>query len=464
MKILFINIALRQTSGPKYLPLGLCYIISAVKRAGYGYDLLDLDANQLSKEQTELFLRTHRYDIVAMGCIVTGYRHVKWLAQVIEEAFPDTIIIVGNSVASSIPNILLNKTKTDIAVIGEGDQTILDLLRAIQNKSDLGSVHGIAYKQNNDIKCSPRREVIRDIDQIRIPDWDIFNVDLYIASLLPYLDEPYPPIPREKVRSFIINTARGCLYNCTFCYHVFRGHKYRWRSPSSIIIEMRYDQERYGINHFYFWDELTLFSIKQAEAFADAMLASGLQVYWRSSCISGLFSKDEHVEVAKKLKDAGALGIGFSLESADPEILKWMNKKATIEAFSRQVEILRRAGLPVTTSIVLGYPNETEKTIKATIDCCIASGIYPSAGYLLPQPGTPMYDYALKHGYIKDEEEYILSMGDRQDLHLNMTQMSDHELEAIVQSELGRCSRALGLNHKPEMLLKTGYVRASKTD
>ena len=459
MKILVINIALRPPSARRYLPIGLGYVVSAIKCAGFEFDLLDLDAHPQSPEQTERFLRTHRYDVVAMGCIVTGYRYVKWLSQTIKGAFPDTVIVVGDTVAQSIPHILLAKTGADIAVMGEGDETIVELLGRLQTSRDLEGIRGIWYCRNDDFVSNPPRPIIENIDQIPFPDWDLFDIEVYTQSSSKSLDEPLPPIPREQIRAMPINTARGCPYNCTFCYHIFRGEKYRWRSPESIIREMRHYREHYGINYFIFHDELTFFSIKQTELFADALLASGLQVYWSAACRSGLFTKDEHVEVAHKLKQIGCMYLGFSLESADPDILRWMNKRVGPDAFSHQVEILRQAGLGSNTAIVIGYPNETEETIRATIDCCIANGIYPSAGYLLPQPGSPMYDYALEHGYIKDEEAYLLAVGDRQDLHVNMTQMSDDELEAIVKRELARCAHELDLDLPGGALLKTGFYR-----
>ena len=122
MKILVINIALRPPPARKSLPLGLGYVVSAMKRAGFEFDLLDLDAHPQYSEQTERFLRTHHYDVVAMGCIVTGYKYIKWLSNTIKMAFPDTVVIVGNTVAESIPNILLTKTGADIAVMGESDK------------------------------------------------------------------------------------------------------------------------------------------------------------------------------------------------------------------------------------------------------------------------------------------------------------------------------------------------------
>ena len=223
---------------------------------------------------------------------------------------------------------------------------------------------------------------------------------------------------------------------------------------------MRHYVQHYGANYFAFNDELTFFSVKQAEAFADALIASGLEVWWGADCRSGLFTRDEHLSVIHKLKKAGCLALSFSLESADPEILKQMKKKASVQDFSRQVELLRQGGIASLTSLVFGYPLETEQTIKATIDVCIANEIYPSAGYLLPQPGSPMYDYAVEHEYIQDEEAYLLALGDRQDLRFNMTRLSDEQLVGTVERELARCNQELGMELKNGGLLKTGFYRS----
>jgi len=462
-KILIINVALRPGFSRKILPMGMGYITSAIRRAGFGFDMLDLDANPLSKEETEKFLQSNRYDVVAMGCIVTGYKYVKWLSLIIKESFPETIIIVGNTVAGSIPNIILSRTGADIAVIGEGDETIVDLLHRLELSRKMEGIAGICYRKDGYIVANPPRPLIENIDLIPMPDWSAFDLNIYMKSLSESIGDPLPPIPKEKIRAKPINTARGCLFSCTFCYHAFRGGKYRWRSAESIIKEMRRDNETYGINYFVFADELTFFSLKQAEHFADALIASGLQVYWAADVRSGLFTRDEHIQIAVKLKKAGCLYLGYALESADFDILRWMDKKVGPEEFSRQVDLLRKAGITSFTSIVLGYPNETEETIKATIDCCIANKIYPSSGYLLPQPGSPMYDFAVKSGHIIDEEDYLLAMGDRQDLRLNMTSMTDETFTAIVERELGRCNRELGINLPDGSLLKTGSYQTSRT-
>lgn len=460
MKILIINISLRPLPARKWLPVGLGYVVSAIERAGFSFEILDLDIHTQPKEEIIAHLETHQYDVVVMGCIVTGYRHVKWLSSIIKDKYFNTKIIVGNTVASSIPDILLRKTGADIAVIGEGDITIIELLSCIANSGNLNNVRNICYCEKGEIVRTPPRPCIENIDEIPFPNWNLFDVEAYIANISKMVNEPFPPIPKEKIRYFPINTARGCPYRCTFCYHAFRDCKYRHRSSASVIEEMRKYHEKYGINMFTFGDELSFYSIQQADEFADLLIKSGLNIYWDGNCRSGLFTEDQDITTAIKLRRSGCISLAYSLESADPEILNWMNKKVGPESFTRQVELLKKAGIPTLTSIVIGYPNETEETIKKTIDCCIKNGVYPSVGYLLPQPGSEMYEFARANGFIQNEEEYLLKIGDRQDLHLNMTKMSDVKLIECVSRELARCADELGLELSGDKLLKTGYYRS----
>ena len=158
MNILLINVSLRPESNVKLFPIGLAYIATAMRNAGYAFDLIDIDAHRYSDAEVDGFIQAKKYDVVLMGCIVTGYSKVKDLCRRVRKYQKDTFIIVGNSVATSIYEILLSRTEADIAVMGEGDVTIIELLRAIETKQDIGTVKGIAYKKPNGeiVRTAPR--------------------------------------------------------------------------------------------------------------------------------------------------------------------------------------------------------------------------------------------------------------------------------------------------------------------
>lgn len=461
MKILIINVCIRPDSKVKMFPIGLAYIATAVKNAGFEFDLLDIDALRLSNDDVEKYLTNNSYDVVCMGAIVTAFNNIKALTALVRKIQPDAKIIVGNTVASSVPEQLLENTQTDIAVIGEGDITIVELLTAIEKKTNIDAVSGIYYKTDSGVAKTPERKPVKNIDDFAFIDRTIFDIEIYILNSKEQVHGAYPG-DRDKFRSLNINTARGCIANCTFCYHAFQGMPYRHRSIENVIEEMRLLVDTYGINHFGFSDELSFYSKKQTLAFTEKILESGMKFHWAGDCRAGLFDDEIDIKLLEKMKQAGCYGIAFSLESASPDILKAMNKHITVEMFNKQASLINQAGLVVWTSLVFGYPQETPETIAKTFDVCIENKVYPSIGYLLPQPGSAMYDYALQHGYIGDEIDYLLKMGDRQDLRINMTQMSDEEFEATIHKEAKRCSQALGLNMDESSYIKTQYYRTPK--
>lgn len=461
MNILLINVSLRPESKLKLFPIGIGYIATAMKQADFLFDYLDIDVHRYTEDEVETFIKNKSYDVICMGCIVTGYKYIKQLCAVVRKYHPKSYIVVGNSVATSIYETLLTMTEADIAVMGEGDITIVELLKTITSKQPLSNVLGITYKKDGKIYKNALRPPIENISVLPHIDFSLFDVEKYIENTPEQINETVP-LPRESLRALPINTARGCIADCTFCYHNFRGCKYRYRSMDSIVTELKEMVKKYNLNYVFVGDELTFFSRKRAQEFANAILKNDLHFYWEGTCRADCFKLNEDVEILKDLKRAGCVSIAYSLESAEPEILKAMNKHISVDDFSRTTELIHKAGLIPTTSLVIGYPQETVESIKKTFDCCIENGIYPSAGYLLPQPGSIMYDYARAHGFIEDEEEYLLKLGDRQDLRINMTKMTDEEMENAVLEGLQKCNEKMHVGLKKENLIKTQYYRTKK--
>ncbi len=453
-KIQLINISLRPKSEKLFFPIGFAYIATAISNAGFDCEILDLDVLRLSDEDLEVQIKNAEFSVVAMGCIVTGYKYIKKICELIKK-YHDVPIIVGNSVATSIPHILLNKTKADIGVIGEGDITIIELLSALRDNNSIEDVKGIYFKKNGKVIFTEERDLIKSLDDIPFINYGLFDMIVYIERFKLNIPEPYP-MEFDMIKALPINTARGCPFQCTFCFHVFRGKKYRHRSVENIVKEIEMLKEKYGLNYVQFADELSLFSKKQAEELADFFIKKKIKIFWTADCRAG-FLKENDIELARKLKLAGCVSLGYSLESADETILKAMDKQIKITDFEIQTKILHEAGIIPVTSIVIGYPQETPETLQKTFDCCLKCNIYPSTGYLLPQPGTPMYDLAIEMSIIKDEEEYLLKIGDRQDFTINFTKMSQEVIESITKKNLMKISDKLNLGLEEEKLIKTGH-------
>lgn len=458
-KILVINPSLRLHSTSKFLPVGIASVMTYLQYQGIEFDLLDIDIHEIEDHDVVSYLENNKYDIFLTGSIVTHYKWMKWLTREIRCQNPKSLIVVGNSVAGSIPELFLTNSSADIAVIGEGEITCGELVLRILNNQSWEDLEGIAFKKKNSssIKINNRRKSHKKLDDLPMINWDKFDTEKYF-------DKSYAlakSIDGKDIRVMPVVTARGCAFRCTFCHFVFWNDPYRYRSPTNIIEEIKRNVQTYDCNYISFWDDLSFASIPQAERFVDAIIDSKLNFNWSAAVRVDLFGNTKHdysrrLELAKKFKKAGCVSLGFSLESANAKILEMMNKRIEAQYFLNQVELLDEVGITSMISVVFGYPIETQDTIKETFDMCLKAKVYPSIGYLLPLPATGMYDHALKHGFIKDEDKYLDSITERQDLCLNMTKMGDDEVKHLIAEGAEKLNIELKIGLSSDKLLKTG--------
>jgi len=485
MRILFVNPSLRPNAPHRYLPVGLGYVVTAVKRRGFKFDILDLDATTHCEESVETYLSKKTYDVILVGSIVSHYRWIKWFLHTARRLQPRCTLVVGNSVGSSMPEILFAHTPADVVVLGEGDITTVEVLEALRDGRALGEIvepietiphhngnlpgcckgrgiFGIVFRDSRGrLVHTGLRPAVKKIDDLPWPDWDLFDVEYYIDRSR---GTAHPNVTRyapEQAVVLPVNTARGCVHKCTFCHYVFWDDPYRHRSAGSVIAEIDHLKKKYGANFIHFWDELSFHKLAPAERFLDTMIEADLGVHWSASVRADLMGRPEDAEedclrLAHKFKEAGAVVLAFSLESGSAEILADMNKHVEPDYFRRQAKILTSAGLISSTSLIFGYPRETRETIAKTMSMCEELNIYPSSGFLLPLPGTGVWRHAMTHRYITDADEFLTRVTERQDLVLNMTRMSDADLVGEVTDWLRHLNKVLGNGLDEASLLKTG--------
>ena len=489
MKVLFVNPSLRPNAPHRYLPVGLGYIVTAAKAARIAFDVLDIDAAGYTESYIENYLQSHKYDVIALGSIVTHYKWIKWFITAAKRIDPGCHIIVGNSVGSSMPEVIFQHTLVDSVVLGEGDITIVELLKALRDGKSLGAIveppklvphtngdlpptyegkgiHGIIFRDlKGRIVNNGRRAAAKKVDELPWPDWDLFDIKTYIAYGRETAQKNVRYYPRDEAVVFPVNTARGCVFKCTFCHYVFWHDPYRHRSSESIVGEIRRNQQKYGANYINFWDELSFHKIGPTEKVLDALIEAQLGVHFTAAVRSDLLGRsdipyEDRRRVAEKFVKAGCVSLGYSLESGDDEILTAMNKFVKAEFFQEQVKLLREVGIVSSTSLVFGYPQETRETIARTMKLCEQLRVYPSSGFLLPLPGTGMWKHALDNGFIKDCEQFVLNITSRQDFVVNMTTMSDEVFLETVTQGLKQLDEKLDTKLAPDSLIKTGgYAR-----
>ena len=497
MKILFINPSLRPgNSAHLFLPVGLGYVVTYVKEHGYDFDILDVDAGNYTNDYIEKYFMKNKFDVICMGSIVTHYRWIKWCINMIKEHQPEAKVVVGNSVGGSIPEVLFQTTKVDIVIYGEAEVTIKELFDALKMNKSLGEIvephveiphmnkgypstikgigiPGLMYRaKNNLVVNNGKRKAVKNIDDFPFPDWELFDVETYLKAskgVRGTFTWKYKP---EDAVVMPVNTARGCVFKCTFCHYVFWHDPYRHRSAENVITEIKQNQKKYNANFFNFWDELTFHKLGPAEKFVDKLIEADLKVHWTAAIRADLMGKDidnkgnliprkKRLELARKFVKAGCVHVGFSLESGSDEILEAMNKRVKSKYFKEQVHICKDAGLIANTSIIIGYPQETPETIKETMTQLEELKVYPSTGFLLPLPETGMWNYAIENNHIADIDHYLTQITERQDLSLNLTKMSVEQHKNENVQRLDRLNKSFGNPLSKEQLLKTCLLYTS---
>jgi len=461
LKLLFVNPCLRHGSVTKFPPVGLAYVMTHFHENGYVFDLLDVDINEYDDDYVENYIQKNNYDFVLLGSIVTHYKWVKWFVNMVKRHHPDTIVVGGNSVAGSIPELFLNKTSADVVVIGEGEITAYEAVEAIRLNKELSNVQGIAFRDQNGTPVINEARKVGPLDEYYLINWELFEIERYLEKPAGLGDTG---VKDEDIRALPVTTARGCAFKCTFCHYVFWNDPYRNRSPSSVIEEIRRNIEKYHVNYINFWDDLSFASAHQVDKLCDEILKSGLKFKWSASIRVDLFSRanlsqEDSFKVAEKMRKAGCYTCGFSLESGNQEILEMMNKKIEATAFADTVTILRHAEIICNTSVVFGYPIETKKTIQETFAMCLKAEVYPSIGFLLPLPATGMWDYAKHKGFITDEDRFLESITEGQDICVNMTKLSDEEIMTEIKKGGKQLNDMLQLGLDEDSYIRTGRYK-----
>ena len=436
MKVLLINPVIREWAKPNVLPLGLAYIAAVLRDNGHLVEVLDLNALRLKSGEIEARLRKSDYDVAGIGAIVTVYREVKRLIQQLKSFHPERPVMVGGSVGTSIPHIIMEKTAADIACIGEGEVTALEIVSSLERKEALEKVAGIWFKQpDGHIIKNPPRKPIRSMDTLPLPAWDLFPMEIYLVNPVgaPNRNKWVDGDSGEEfVRSMNVSATRGCPYKCIYCYHDFMGQGYRFRSPENIVAEIEALFERYGVEYIHFMDDEFCMRKDFVMEFCRLFKARfDGKVTWGCAGRVNLMTED----LIRTMADSGCVIIGYGIESGSQKMLDAMKKQVTVAQAKQALRWTQKYTEWPACSFMIGTPGETRETIQETIDFCKELDLAPEVIFFMTAyPGTELYEKAMEEGKIPDEEAYILDLGEQgEKIRINFTDLPDNELYRIQE-------------------------------
>lgn len=428
MKILMV--AYDNDSYITWFPQGLAYLASAARNAGHEVEIYQQDVFHWSDSHLTEYLDKNHFDVVEVSVIGGYYQYHKLmeLSKAINASQNRGEIkyTIGGHGPAAAPEYFLQKTKADVVGIGEGEITFVELLDAFAGKRSLESVDGIAFidSKNGYIRTKPR-ELIKDIDEIAWPAYDLFDMTHYSLLRMPHI--------KGNERCMPLLSGRGCIFQCNFCYRLDKG--FRPRSAKSIIEEIEFLKKEYNIRYVSFSDELLMSSRERTLALCQAFIDAKLNVKW--DCNGRLNFAD--IDVLNKMKEAGCVFINYGIESLDNDTLKVMHKGLTRDMIIHGVENTLKVGISPGLNIIYGNINEPISAIDDAVEFLLKYDDHAQMRTIrpvTPYPGSELFDYAVEHKLIKDVADFYENKHLNSDLlSVNFTQYTDSEVyEALYKA------------------------------
>jgi len=371
MRVLLINpfYPISETPSP---PLGLAYLAAALEQIGVQVKILDYVVYGFRKDVLQSVLEDFRPRIAGATAVTMTFDHAKQILKEVKTIDPDVLTVMGGPhVTFCAQQTLKTFPELDVIVLGEGEETLVDLTRTVQEAQNLDAVRGIAYRTGSEIKTTAKRSFIENLDLLPLPARHRLALGRYRALGMP----------------ISMTTSRGCPYQCIFCVgRKMVGARVRYHSAERVVTELE-SLANLNFRQINIADDL--FTANQARCLAvcEEILKRKLKINWTS------FARVDTVSDAllSRMKAAGCTAVSFGIESANPEILKTVKKRITPRQVVDAVRMCRRAGIAPYASFILGLPGETTATLKETTDFAIQlqqEGLASGFHILAPFPGT----------------------------------------------------------------------------
>lgn len=370
----------------RWVPLTFVYLAGAARDAGFEPVIYDAMTKGVGFNEIEKKIREINPGFVATTAITSTVPDALKVLKIAKDVNHEIITIIGGVHPTFMHKEVLIAGAVDYVVRGEGEETLKELLLAIEMGKDLCSVKGIAFKEGHRIIATEARPFIQDIDSFSTA-WD----------LIEWKDYRYFVIPNSRLGA--VSTSRGCSYSCTFCSQQKFWHQtWRARKPESVVREIESLNRKYGVNVFLIPDEYPTSDRQRWNRFLDMMIEKDMGVWLLMETRAEDILRDK--DILHKYRKAGIIHIYIGIEATEQTTLDLIKKDITANTGVDAIKLIHEYGMISETSFILGFPHETSETIKNTLS--LSKMYNPDFAHYLalaPWPYADMY---------KDLEPFIV--------------------------------------------------------
>jgi anaerobic magnesium-protoporphyrin IX monomethyl ester cyclase len=356
------TILLVRTTRPGDLipPLGVLHLASSIRSAeafrDHRLQVVDFAYQGLDHAEYAALLGRLAPTHVLFSSLDSEYPLFRELCRLSREHAPRSHLVAGGSLATNYHEDVVRRRLVDVAVRGEGEVTIVELLTALDADAPLHDVKGISFREDGKVVSTPPRDPIEDLDSIPWPAWDL--VDLRGYSRVPNWNgelsgKYYAPIM----------TTRGCAFNCVYCHNLF-GRRIRPRSVENVLAEIQMLYLEHGIREIHFIDDFFNYRLDRVQQICRGIVERGLKL--KISFPNGLRADRMDMETLRWLKKAGTYKINYAVETASPRLQKLIRKNLDLDRARHWIEETSRLGIITFGFFMFGFPTETGEEMELT--------------------------------------------------------------------------------------------------
>ncbi len=370
-----------KTMTSKVPALGLLHLAAQARADGYVPSIIESDVQGLTAAQVAARVIRERPKYVGITLFTVGVWLAAELSRRVKAACPEIQILVGGPHISSMGLETMQRfPEFDIAVVGEGEGVLSQLLKKLDAGQSPADVPNVIYREGGQVRATHTQSIRSPMDELPMPAWD----------LLPGFPRAYTPAvysyPRGPVGT--IAASRGCPFHCKFCDTSTFGATVRAYSAQAVYEQMVFLQKRWRVNHVLFVDDLFVASPKRTRELCRLIIDNRLKMTWTCSARVDCVKPD----LLRLMKQAGCWEIEFGLESGSNELLQKMEKHARVERSEQAVKWTHEAGIRTKGLFMLGYPGEDAETIAATKAFVGRIPMHVmNLTKFTPYPGSPIY-------------------------------------------------------------------------
>ena len=377
--------------------LGLLSIAAVLEKEEYSVKYIDARALGLNIHEccNEVVKQRPRY--VGITSITPTISNAASLAEAIKAEL-DVPIILGGVHVTALPEVTMETYRQfDVAIIGEGEETIVELLKTIDGGESLDNVDGLVYRQGERVLTTKHREMIKDLDTLPLPAWHL------LPDITKYYQQNYAGA--NRLPSNHVMTSRGCYGKCIFCDRSVSGQIVRTHSVDYVLDMIDVLHNKYGIRDITMHDEVFICKKKRINEICDRLIEKKWDLTWSCEArVNNVGNGD--LELLKKMKRAGCWRIAYGIESGSQDVLDFIKKDITLEQIERAVKLTREAGIKAYGFFMFGHPTETKERMLETVNLLSRLNITDfGLTYFIPYPGSYSYKIAKKYGHFNDDWE-----------------------------------------------------------